>query len=334
MFGFGKRRIKDTSKQTRIFFGTDLHGSERTFRKFLNAAKFYQADVLVLGGDIVGKLTIPIIREGGSRYRVRLMGKTEHLESGGDLERLQERLGTLGYYNCIMDTDEFQHIQSDPQRVEDLFHRLARERLESWIDLAEQRLAGTGIKCYVTGGNDDYPEVLELLDRGGTDSVSLCEGKLVQVDEYHNMISVGYSNPTPWHTPREVSDDKLAEMIEQMAVQVTDPAHCIFNIHVPPIDSTLDTCPMLDWDADPPKQISKAGEVVLYGAGSRAVRDAIERYQPLLSLHGHIHESGGVVHMGRTVSTNPGSEYGEGVLRGCLVTLARDKVAGYQLTTG
>jgi Icc-related predicted phosphoesterase len=100
------------------------------------------------------------------------------------------------------------------------------------------------------------------------------------------------------------------------------------------VDSTLDTCPMLDWSTSPPTQIVKGGQAVMHGAGSKAVRRAIETHQPLLSLHGHIHESAGVVKIGRTTSVNPGSEYGEGVLRGCLLTLARDEVKNYQLTAG
>jgi Icc-related predicted phosphoesterase len=68
--------------------------------------------------------------------------------------------------------------------------------------------------------------------------------------------------------------------------------------------------------------------------GSTAVRAAIEEHQPLLSLHGHIHESGGAVRIGRTLAINAGSEYGEGVLRGVLVTVGGGKVLRYQATTG
>jgi Icc-related predicted phosphoesterase len=148
------------------------------------------------------------------------------------------------------------------------------------------------------------------------------------------MISVGFANRTPWKTPREVDDDDLGRMIDGLADGVTDAQHAIFNLHVPPVDSTLDTCPMLDWNTNPPAQIVKGGQVVLHGAGSKAVRRAIEMHQPLLSLHGHIHESAGVVKIGRTTSVNPGSEYGEGVLRGCLLSLAKDEVKNYQLTAG
>ena len=329
-----KTPAKAAERLTRVFFASDFHGSQRIFRKFMNAAKHYEADVLIMGGDVVGKLAIPVIREGNGNFRAHLMGKTEHLEGPSDLKGLEERLGTLGYYSKIMDEDEYQAIQSDPVAVDRLFHDLARERLASWIELAETRLAGSGVKCFVIGGNDDDPEVLELLRDANAQSIIFCEGKQVEIDDHHTMISVGFANRTPWKTPREVDDDDLGRMIEGLADGVTDAQHAIFNLHVPPVDSTLDTCPMLDWNTNPPAQIVKGGQVVLHGAGSKAVRRAIEMHQPLLSLHGHIHESAGVVKIGRTTSVNPGSEYGEGVLRGCLLSLAKDEVKSYQLTAG
>jgi Icc-related predicted phosphoesterase len=328
---FGKKPAK---RPTCIYFATDLHGSERTFRKFINAGKFYGADLLIMGGDILGKLAIPIIRERDGHYRATLQGRTEHLSSEVELQRLQERLGLLGFYFRVMDEDEYNAIQSDPAEVEAEFRRLSRQRLDSWLELAESRLAGTGIRCYVTGGNDDYPEVLEALQQPGARSIFGCEGEVRQVDDNHTLISMGFSTPTPWHTPREVSDDELGVMIEKMIARVTDLSHCIFNFHDPPVDSNLDTCPQLDWSTDPPSQIVRAGQVVLFGAGSRSVRRAIETHQPLLGLHGHIHESPGVIKIGRSVCINPGSEYGEGILRGCLVNLLDGKVDSYQLTTG
>lgn len=325
---------KPSKKLTRLFFATDLHGSQRTFRKFVNAGKFYEADVLIMGGDILGKVAIPIIHEGNGHYRATLQGRTERVETEAELKNLLDKIGILGFYSKVLEADEFQAIQADPAAVDVLFHQLARARLEEWVDLAETRLAGTGIKCFVTGGNDDYPDVLEALQRPGAQSIFGCEGQVVHVDDDHTMISIGFSGPTPWRTPREVSDDELGVMVEAMAAQVADMSRCIFNFHDPPVDSSLDTCPMLDWNTDPPSQIVKGGQVVLFGAGSASVRRAIETHQPLLGLHGHIHESPGVVKLGRTTCINPGSEYGEGILRGCLVTLSNGKVEGYQMTTG
>ncbi len=321
-------------KSTRLFYATDLHASERTFRKFINAGKFYDVNVLVMGGDVLGKLAVPIIREGNGKYRATFGGRTERVETEEELKKLQERLGLLGFYFKIMEEEEFRALSQDRDAVEKMFHKLARERLEQWIDMAETRLKDTGINCFVTGGNDDYPDVLAVLNNAQTNSIFGCEDKVMQIDDEHKMISQGFSTPTPWHTPREVSDDKLGEMIDAMAQQVSDMSRCIFNFHDPPNDSTLDTCPMLDWNTDPPSQIVRGGQVVLFGAGSKSVRRAIEKYQPLLGLHGHIHESAGAIRIGRTLCINPGSEYGEGILRGVIVNIANGKVEGYQLTSG
>jgi Icc-related predicted phosphoesterase len=324
---------KTRKKLTRLFFATDLHGSERTYRKFVNAGKFYEATVLVMGGDITGKLLIPIIKESNG-YRATLQGRTEHLTTEDELRALQERLGTLGFYYTILDDDAFRVLQSDPKAIEMLFHDLARQRLEAWVELAETRLKGTGIKMFVTGGNDDDPQVLQALHHNNLGSFLACEGQMVNVDDDHTMISVGNSTPTPWKTPREIPEEQLGAIINTMIAKVPNLQRCIFNFHDPPVNSNLDTCPMLDWNTDPPQPIVKAGQLVMQGAGSQVVRLAIEKHQPMLGLHGHIHESQGVAKIGRTTCINPGSEYGEGVLRGCLVTFAEGEIEGFQMTSG
>jgi len=325
---------RSRSPGTVLFFATDVHGSERTWRKFINAGKFYNADVLVMGGDIIGKLAIPIIRQPGGGFRATLQGRVERFATEEELKGLLDRVGILGFYTKVMDEDEFRQLQDDPQAVDVLFHSLARQRLESWIQLAQERLAGTGIRCFVTGGNDDYTDVLAVLPRGGEGPVLACEGEVLPIDEHHTMASLGISTPTPWHTPREVTEEELAQAIETLVASVPDVSRCIFNFHDPPNDSTLDTCPMLDWTTDPPSQVMQGGSIVLHGAGSVSVRKAIEAHQPLAGLHGHIHESRAAVRIGRSLCVNPGSEYGEGVLRGCLLNLKAGEVEGYQLTSG
>lgn len=330
MPSFGRSRPKGT----RIFFATDVHGSERTWRKFVNAARFYEADVLVMGGDVMGKLAIPIIREADGNHRATIHGRVERLETDAEVARARELIGSLGFYDVVMDEDEYRAVRDDPGAVDSLWQRLANERMERWIDLAEERLGPAGIRCYVSGGNDDLLEVMARLPTDQTRSFVGCESRLVPLDADHFMVSLPYVNPTPWRTPREAPEEELAEMIGRATEGLTDFGHVIFNFHAPPKDSTLDTCPMLDWTTDPPSQIVSGGQPVMYGAGSSAVRVAIERFQPLLGLHGHIHESQAAARIGRTLCINPGSEYGEGVLRGCLLTLADGKVQGYQMTAG
>lgn len=325
---------KPRKAPTRLFFATDLHGSERTFRKFINAGKFYNANVIVMGGDISGKLLVPIIKEQNGNYRATLQGVIEHLSTQAELDELITRLGTLGFYHQVMDQEEFAQLSSDGTAVNQLFQELARKRLSSWVDLAEDRLKGTGIKCFVTGGNDDDEDVLTAIKRENTNSLFACEGEVVGVDDEHIMISMGYSTLTPWKTPREVTDEKLGEMLDQMISKVPDLSRAIFNFHDPPLDSSLDTCPMLDWEKDPPEPIFEAGQMIMKGAGSKSVRDMIERYKPMLGLHGHIHESQSVAKIGRTTCINPGSEYGEGILRGCIVNFVEGEILGYQMTSG
>jgi len=233
-----------------------------------------------------------------------------------------------------MEEDEFRTYQENPAKVDELFQQLARECLVSWVELAETHLADTGIRCFVTGGNDDDPSVLESMYLEGTESFSACEKKVAQIDEDHNMFSLGFSTPTPWKIPREVTDEELGNMIENLVQEVADLGKCIFNFHDPPIDSTLDTCPLLDWNTNPPQPIVKAGQTVMHGAGSKSVRRSLEKYQPMLGLHGHIHEAQASVKIGRTTCINPGSEYGEGVLRGCLVNFSGGEVESYQMTRG
>ena len=325
---------KTETETLTLFFASDFHGSNRTYRKFINSSKYYNPDVLLLGGDIVGKVAIPIIRETNGRYRAHLMGKTETIEGASAMEELQERLSILGFYWKIMGSDEYEEIAADPEKVESLFRKLAAERLNEWISIADERLRSTGIRCYVLGGNDDYQEVLDIFESAGSEIITLCEGKLIELNESYKMIGVGHSNPTPWDTARELPDEELEVILSKEIEKLSDPHRSIFNIHVPPKESTLDTCPALDWGTDPPTPIVKAGETVMHGAGSAAVRRAIETHQPVLSLHGHIHESGGTVKIGDTLSVNPGSEYSEGVLRGCIITMSKNGVKGYQLTTG
>lgn len=327
---------KGRQKGTRVFYATDVHGSERTWRKFLNAAKFYDADVLVMGGDVMGKLAIPIIRGANGVHRATIHGRVETLETQADVERARQLIGYLGMYDVLMDEDEYRAVRDDPARVDQLWRDLALERLHRWIELAEERLGPSGIPCYVSGGNDDLLEVMQALPRqgSGTRSFVTVEEGVVPLDERHVMVSMPYVNPTPWHTPREAPEDELRAMIARATGSLADPSHVIFNFHAPPKDSTLDTCAMLDWTTDPPSQVVSSGQPVLYGAGSEAVRDAVAGFQPLLGLHGHIHESQAAARIGHTLCVNPGSEYGEGVLRGCLLTLGNGKVESYQMTTG
>jgi len=331
---FWSKKKGPAARRVRLFFATDIHGSERTFRKFINGAAFYKVDHLVMGGDIMGKFMVPIVDEGGGHYRVTLQEELHHLDGESALQDVRGRVETLGFYHLTVSEDELHAMQRDPKTIDETFARLARERLERWIALADERLQGTDAKCYVTGGNDDPQDLIDVLENTPSEHVINCEGKIVLFDDTCPMASCGHSNPTPWHTPRETDEATLGSLLEKAVEGIDDFSSAIFNIHVPPFDSTLDECPKLDWDTDPPTPIVVAGVPQSAPAGSTASRELVEKYQPLLMLTGHIHEARGLVKLGRTTVINPGSEYGEGVLRGCIVTIEPGKVVGYQMTSG
>ncbi len=318
------------SRRTTLFFATDIHGSERCFIKFINAAKFYQADVLILGGDITGKALVPIVRQpGGASYRATLLGQTASLESEEAIAAFERQVRQAGAYPFRTTAEEVTAMEADRNLVDRLFTRLMVESVEGWCEIAEERLRGTGVRCFIDAGNDDEREIVEVLKQ--CSYVEMPEGRVMMIDDEHEMISSGFANTTPWHAPRDIPDEELGSFIETMAGQLHTPEHAVFNVHVPPYATGLDIAPLLD---DNLKPMVVAGEVAMGPVGSKAVRAAIEKYQPLVSLHGHVHESRGVARIGRTTCINPGSEYGDGHLRAALVNLKGSKLQSYQLVTG
>jgi uncharacterized protein len=314
--------------RTRIYFVSDLHGSSLCFRKFINAAPVYEANVLILGADLAGKAIQSIVHQPGGRWTSRFVGTEYDVEDGPELAALEKLIADHGYYSYRAEPGELEAMQ-EAGTLDDLFLRLMRERLTEWLTIADERLRPRGVPLYFMLGNDDPPELADLLDSApwGTH----CEGKVVWIDDDHEMISRGYSNVTPWHTYREETEDQLAAAITRSADQLTHPERAIFNLHPPPLDTQLDDAPKLDEGLQVQAVL---GQVQYVPVGSSAVREAELERQPLLGLHGHIHESAGVRRLGRTMIINPGSDYSTGALNGALITLERDKVKGHQLVRG
>jgi Icc-related predicted phosphoesterase len=309
----------------KVFFATDLHGSETCWRKFLNAAKFYDCDTLICGGDMTGKAIIPIVEEDG-HFSYTLAADRQEVSAAqvGDVEAQIRR---KGYYPLRVTPQRLQQLDEDAGTRANTFRQVMLEGVQRWMDLAAEKLGGSGIRCFVCPGNDDEFEVDDVIRKAK--GVELGEGQLIEIEGF-TMISTGWSNPTPWNTHREESEEKLAERIDAMAGQVTDMGHAIFNLHCPPYRSGLDEAPAIDADL----KLLHGGRA-LRPVGSKAVRDAIDRYQPLLSLHGHIHESKGAVTLGKTLSINPGSAYEEGMLMAAIVNLdAKKGIKSYQLVNG
>jgi Icc-related predicted phosphoesterase len=312
---------------TRIFFTTDIHGSEIVFRKFLNAGKFYKANVLIHGGDISGKAIVPIVEQADGKYSCTFIGHTLKIDKKEDLERLKKEITSCGYYPYCTTPQEIEDLEIHPEKVDALFDKLIAESLERWIKLAEEFLKNTNIECFICPGNDDRPIVDEILNK--SEIVINPSGKIVSVSPCHEMVSIANSNQTPWNCPRDVPEDELNIIIEKLCSQVKNMANCIFNFHCPPYASGLDNAPMLDENLRP----VEAGQL-LVPVGSFSILNAIKKYQPLLGLHGHIHESRGSCKIGRTLCINPGSEYSEGILRGAIINLDEKQIKSFQFTSG
>jgi uncharacterized protein len=325
--------FRSKGRPLRIYFAADLHGSQPTFRKFLGAAAFYDCDALVFGGDLMGKALVPIVRSNGV-YRAHFQDRDHEFEKDG-LEAFTRSVELPGFYWRVFEPDEYEAVRADELAQLGWFHRLAAERLREWIDLAEERLAGTRVRMYLTGGNDDEPAMLEVLERHDGPNVVASEDRVVELDEEHTMITVGISTVTPWDTPREASEEEIADAIDRSAERVPDLGRCVFNLHCPPKDTPIDTCLKLEKSPGQlPKPIRDGGRFLTTGGGSVAVRDAVRRYQPAVALHGHIHESMGRFRLGRTQCFNPGSEYVQGTLNGWILALRGGALRGYQHTAG
>jgi len=314
--------------KTRIYFVSDLHGSSVCFRKFINSTRVYEPDVLILGGDVAGKAIQSIVRAPNGHWKCRFVGTDYDVVDGPELLALEKLIADHGYYSYRADPGELEAMEAGGE-LDALFLRLMRARLTEWLDLADSRLRPLGIPLYFMLGNDDPEDLGALLDTApwGTHD----EGKVVWLDDEHEMISVGYSNVTPWHTYREQNETQLRTSIDAMVPALQHPERAVFNLHAPPYGTQLDEAPLLD--ANLVVQAS-LGQVQMVAVGSTAVLEAEREYQPMLGLHGHIHESSGIRRVGRTVVINPGSDYSTGALNGALITLDGEKVKAQQLVRG
>ena len=312
---------------TTIFFATDVHGSDICWKKFINAGKFYEADVLVLGGDMTGKAIVPIIHQGGDKYVATLLEQEFRLEGQDKVAEMVKSIKSRGYYPYITNPDEIRELEKNPDRVDQLFHQEVLKTARDWMEYADEKLEGTGIRCYVAPGNDDMFELDDVIR--SSKHVQLAEGVVIDLDEHHEMASSGWSNITPWHTYREEEEPALKQRLLEMVRKVRAPRNAVFNFHAPPYDCNLDECPELDENLKP-----VLGGRSLIPVGSTAVREIIEEFQPLLGLHGHIHEGKGTSRLGRTLCINPGSMYEQGRLLGAVIKLKEDKIGTYLLTTG
>ena len=317
--------IKEKPKT--FFFATDIHGSEICWRKLVNTGDFYEVDTIILGGDITGKGTQFILEEKPGVWVTDFLGADVHAEGEEALAKLEARVRNAGFYPYQANQEEFNKFSSSATYRDQIFQEVVTRAVKNWIEYAEIKLKGTGRRIIVTAGNDD-PEFIDDLFQH-SDVIQWAERKIVWLDDNHEILNEGYSNHTPWNTHREYDEDRLLEVLTTQAEQLKDVKNAIFNIHVPPYNSQIDNAPLMDAQLRPVD-----GGQTLVPVGSTAVRKLIETYQPMLSLHGHIHEAKGSTKIGRTLCINPGSTYGEGFLSGVLINLDKKGVRSFQPVQG
>jgi Icc-related predicted phosphoesterase len=315
-------------RATRLYFATDIHGSEICWRKFLAAAAYYEAGTIVLGGDMTGKALVPIVRKPAGGWRAVLLQQEYRLETEEEARRMEASISSRGYYPIRVDDADMESFAAEPSRIDVLFRKTVLQSIGRWMEIADAKLAGSGVHCFVCPGNDDAFEIDAVI--AGSKSVIDGEGRTLELAGGFSLSSTGWSNPTPWRTHRETGEEALYARIVAALPADLDPSRAVFNLHAPPYATGLDDAPELDEDLN----VLNAGQSVA-PVGSKSVRRVIEERRPILSLHGHIHEAKGVARIGKTLCVNPGSLYEQGVLQGALVDLdPRKGVRSYVLTTG
>ncbi len=327
----GSRKADTATRRLRLFYCGDIHGSDVCFRKFINAGAHYETDVLILGGDITGKALVPIVRLQDGSWRGHLHGQERLCQTEEDVAQLRDAISRAGFYPVEVTGEEMAHMETSAEERARRFREAMIGQVRRWTELAEERLRGSGRVCLVMPGNDDEYYIDEYLGGGESSVVRNVDGEVVELANGVEVLSLAWSNRTPWASAREFSEEEIAERLDELTGRLKRPESAVFNLHVPPFRAGIDTVQKLDANFRP---VVENGMPVEIPAGSTAVREAIERVQPLLGLHGHIHESKGDARIGRTLCINPGSDYASGRLHGVIVDVTPDTIERHIFTEG
>jgi len=316
-------------KMTRILYASDFHGSNLVFRKFISSAFQYEAKALIVGGDVTGKAMVPVIHQDNNRWTGSFFNRNEEACTVEELEKLKQTISNIGFYPIVLEKDEAEALEKDPVAMGVRFEKEMCQRVAEWMALAQEKLTPKGIALYFMPGNDDLNSIDDVI--GEFQGIHNPDRQHFWIDDTHELIGLANANMTPWRCNRDIEEDEITQRLDEVWKTVEHPETAIAVIHVPPHDTPLDVCPELDENL---KIITKGGQVLMKPAGSTAVRAFIERTQPMLSLHGHIHESPGHTRLGRTLSINAGSEYAEGIMKAAIINIEGDKVKGHMLISG
>ena len=314
----------------RLFFATDVHGSTVVWRKWIKACEVYKVNGIILAGDLTGKVLVPIIKQRDHTWTASYFGKKWTLKNENEIKDFENRLEGAGVYYIRVTKEEFEDLKKNPSKVEQLMITFMRDRLKNWLELLVRSINTREVLTVVMPGNDDEYVIDDVIKSFEDQGVIYPLDKVFEI-EGHEVISSPYVNPTPWKTPRELEETEFEKHLRSLISKLKKPGNSIFNFHCPPYNTHLDLAPKLTKDLRP---VVVAGMIQYEHVGSKAVRKVIEEYQPILGLHGHIHESGGVDRVKKTIVLNPGSEYSEGVLRGYIVEIDKERVKNYWRVEG
>jgi uncharacterized protein len=313
------------AKSTRLYICSDIHASERAWRKLLNAtrANVYKVDAVLIAGDLTGKALIAVVKgeAGGEAWSATVLGQRRVARNETELAELERSIADLGYYAVRVTPEERAAMEADPALVRRHFDEQITHRVREWMELAAERLEGCGIPVYLMPGNDDDFQIDPILAES-----TYCQNvneRVIDLTKDHQLVSMGWSSPTPWSTPRELPEEEFLDRLSGLMQGVRDPRRTVMMTHVPPFDSGLDTAPLLSPSLQP---TATAGDLIRGPVGSTGVRRAVEAFKPMLGVHGHIHESGGERRIGETLCVNAGSEANHGVLRGYLIDMGSDGI--------
>ncbi len=309
----------------KIFFAVDVHGATTVWRKWITAVSMYEADALILSGDLTGKALVPIIQQDDGSYKTAYFGQTWTLRNEEEILDMERKLANGGIYYVRCDKPLLEKMKKDESVWQKIMAEEMVKRMREWLDLLVERIDTHKIVTIAMPGNDDERIIAEVIRSYQDRGVIYPLGKVLEF-EGHEVVSLEYVNPTPWDTPREVDERGMMRKIEETIKPLKDVRNSIWNFHCPPIDTAIDLAPKLDKSM---KVVAGLDGVKMVHVGSRSMREAIKKYQPMLCLHGHIHESSGFDKIGNTLCLNPGSEYGEGLLRGFIIDLSPDGVQKY-----
>ena len=312
--------------ETKILFATDLHGGDTYFLKILSVAKSSQVNVLMMCGDLTGKAIVPIVKLNEDLYVTNFLSVDYRLKKE-ELPQMEKEIRKIGYYYYHCGRPEYEELRGKPERLTALFDKVMRQTIENWLIKIDEVLP-KDIRVLMNPGNDDTFAIDEVLKKSSRVEYTL--EKCVQLDDKHSVVACDWVNPTPWASPRECKEGELEKRLRTELARAPSTEHLVCDFHAPGYNTTLDLAPRLGKDLRPKYFM---GTPIMDHVGSTSVRKVIEEFQPELALHGHIHESPGVCNIKKTVCVNPGSEYVEGIMHGCLITLKSDGLE-HQLITG